>query len=322
MSAVIEVENLTKRYNTQLAVEDVSFDVQEGEIFGFLGPNGAGKTTTQRMLTGVLPPTQGRAMVLGRDMVTNPVAAKEQIGVVPEVANPYMDMTGWRNMTFAGEMYGMRGPAIRARAEELLKQFKLWERRDDLAKRYSKGMKQRLILAMSLIHEPRMLFLDEPTAGLDVESRRMIHGQVKDFAADGMTVFYTTHNIEEANVLCDRVAIIRQGRLAALDTPEALKSTLAESQSVEVAFKPPADLGDLEEFDEVTHGEKHGDKCRLFTAAPGTLIEHLVAFAQESDREILAMNTLGPSLEEVFVSLSSDAPTEQPVEQTARGGRR
>ncbi|MGI5820271.1 MAG: ABC transporter ATP-binding protein [Armatimonadota bacterium] len=308
MSAVIEVRGLTKRYNTHLAVDDVSFEVREGEIFGFLGPNGAGKTTTQRMLTGVLPPTEGRAMVLDRDMVTNPVAAKERIGVVPEVANPYMDMTGWQNMTFAGEVYGMRGPSIRARAEELLRQFRLWERRDDIAKRYSKGMKQRLILAMSLIHEPRVLFLDEPTAGLDVESRRMIHGQVKDFAAGGMTVFYTTHNIEEANVLCDRVGIICKGRLAALDTPEALKSTLAGSQSVEVAFRGAVELRELEALDEVTHGEKHGDKLRLFTPAPGDLIERLVGFAQERELKILSLNTLGPSLEEVFVTLSSEEP--------------
>jgi ABC-2 type transport system ATP-binding protein len=317
MDAVIEVEGLTKRYNSHLAVDDVNFEVQEGEIFGFLGPNGAGKTTTQRMLTGVLPPSEGRAMVLGRDMVTNPVAAKERIGVVPEVANPYMDMTGWQNMTFAGELYGMPGARIRERSEQLLKQFELWGRRDDISKRYSKGMKQRLILAMSLIHDPRMLFLDEPTAGLDVESRRMIHGQVTDRAAGGMTVFYTTHNIEEANVLCDRVGIIRGGRLVALDTPEALKSTLASSQSVEVAFSPPADLDVLEGFEEVTHGEKHGDKCRLFTPRPGDLIERLVSFAQESDRDILTMNTLGPSLEEVFVSLSSGEQSDQ----SSDGGR-
>ncbi|MFO8079699.1 MAG: ATP-binding cassette domain-containing protein [Armatimonadota bacterium] len=317
MSAVIEVEGLTKRYGDFLAVEDVNFEVKEGEIFGFLGPNGAGKTTTQRMLTGVLPPSEGRAMVLDRDMVTNPVAAKERIGVVPEVANPYMDMTGWQNMTFAGELYGMPGPRIRERSEELLKQFELWGRRDDISKRYSKGMKQRLILAMSLIHDPRMLFLDEPTAGLDVESRRMIHGQVRERAAAGMTVFYTTHNIEEANVLCDRVGIICGGKLVALDTPEALKSTLASSQSVEVAFSPSADLSVLEEFEEVTHGEKHGDKCRLFTPTPGELIERLVAFAQESDRDILTVNTLGPSLEEVFVSLS----TEKPSDQSNDGGR-
>lgn len=252
-------------------------------------------------------------MVLGRDMVTNPIAAKERIGVVPEVANPYMDMTGWQNMTFAGELYGMPGARIRDRSEELLRQFELWGRRDDLTKRYSKGMKQRLILAMSLIHEPRMLFLDEPTAGLDVESRRMIHGQVKDFAAGGMTVFYTTHNIEEANVLCDRVGIIRDGRLVALDTPEALKSTVASSQSVEVAFDRAVDPAELEACDEVTHVEKQGDKLRLFTSSPGQVVEQLAGYARESELTILSVNTLGPSLEEVFVSLSSG--------QSGGGGR-
>ncbi len=304
MSAVIEVEGLTKRYNTHLAVDDVSFDVNEGEVFGFLGLNGAGKTTTQRIITGVLPPTKGRTMVLDRDMVTNPVAAKERIGVVPEVANPYLDMTGWRNMLFAGEIYGLPRAKIRSRAEMLLRQFDLWERRDDIAKRYSKGMKQRLILAMSIIHEPRVLFLDEPTEGLDVESRRMIHDQVKAFAASGVTVFYTTHNIEEANVLCDRVGIIGAGKLVALDSPEALKSTLAESQSVLVAFDRPVDREQLDELDQVTHSQKEGDKLRLFTPAPGKVVEQLVPFAQERRLEILSLNTLGPSLEEVFVSLS------------------
>ena len=306
MSAVIEVEGLTKRYNSHLAVDNVSFEVRVGEVFGFLGPNGAGKTTTQRMLTGVLRPTEGRALVLGRDIVSDPVGAKERMGVVPEVANPYMEMTASQNMAFAGELYGLPGVQIRSRSEELLREFDLWERRDDIARHYSKGMKQRLILAMSLIHEPRVLFLDEPTAGLDVASRRMIHGQVRNFAAAGMTVFYTTHNIEEASVLCDRVGIICKGTLAALDTPEALKSTLAGSQSVEVAFGEPVDLAMLEDFEEVTHGEKQGDKLRLFTPAPGDLIEHLVSFAQERDLAILTVNTLGPSLEEVFVSLSSD----------------
>ncbi|MGD9495433.1 MAG: ABC transporter ATP-binding protein [Armatimonadota bacterium] len=311
MDAVIEVEGLTMRYGALLAVDHVSFQVNEGEVFGFLGPNGAGKTTTQRMLTGVLPPTAGRALVLGRDMVTNQVAAKAAIGVVPEIANPYLDMTGWQNMTFAGELYGLPGAHIRTRAEELLRQFNLWERRDDIAKRYSKGMKQRLILAMSLIHEPRVLFLDEPTAGLDVESRRMIHGQVKALAQDGATVFYTTHNIEEANVLCDRVGIIHEGRLVALDSPEALKATFAGSQSVVVGFDAPVVPEELVVCDDVTHVEKEGDKLRLYTAAPGGVVERVVSFARERGLAILSLNTLGPSLEEVFVSLSSDTPSDQ-----------
>ncbi len=306
MSAAIQVDGLTKRYNSHLAVDDVSFEVRVGEVLGFLGPNGAGKTTTQRMLTGVLKPTGGRALVLGRDIVSDPVGAKERMGVVPEVANPYMEMTASQNMAFAGELYGLPGARIRARSQELLREFNLWERRDDIAKRYSKGMKQRLILAMSLIHEPRVLFLDEPTASLDVESRRMIHGRVRELSGRGAAVFYTTHNIEEANVLCDRVAIIRDGKLVALDTPEALKSTFAMSQSVVVSFSRPVEAAELGALDGVTHVEKHGDKLHLFTAAPGALIERLAGYAQQEHVEIVSINTPGPSLEEVFVSLSSD----------------
>lgn len=307
MSTVIEAQNLTKKYGEQLAVDDVSFRVCEGEVFGFLGPNGGGKTTSQRMLTGVLPPTEGKTMVLGHDMLTHPVAAKEQIGVVPEIANPYMDMSGWRNMVFAGELYGLPGRRIRSRAEELLRLFKLWERRHDIAKHYSKGMKQRLILAMSLIHEPRVLFLDEPTAGLDVESRRMIHRRVTDLAEEGMAVFYTTHDIEEANVLCDRVGIIYGGKLVALDTPEALKSTFAGNQSVVVSFESAVDMTEMESLDGVSEAEKQGDKVRLFVSSPGRVVQSVARFAHEHGLEILSVNTLGPSLEEVFLSLSSDS---------------
>ncbi len=309
MNAAIEVEGLTMRYGPRLAVDHVSFDVHAGEVFGFLGPNGAGKTTTQRMLTGVLPATEGRALVLGHDIVTEPVAAKAAIGVVPEVANPYMEMTGRQNMALAGELYGLSGARIRARTEQLLRQFNLWDRCDDVAKRYSKGMRQRLILAMSLIHEPRVLFLDEPTAGLDVESRRMIHGQVRALASQGVAVFYTTHNIEEANVLCDRVGILCRGRLVALDSPEALKSTFAGSQSVVVGFDERVDADALAALEEVTHVQKDGDKLRVFTAAPGRVVERLVDFARERGPGILSINTLGPSLEEVFVALSSEGPS-------------
>ncbi|MCD6362023.1 MAG: ABC transporter ATP-binding protein [Armatimonadetes bacterium] len=320
MPAVIEVEGLTKRYNQHLAVDHISFEVEEGEIFGFLGPNGAGKTTTQRMLTGVLPPTEGCARVLGRDMVTDPLAAKQKIGVVPEVSNPYMEMSGWQNMVFAGELYGLPGRRIRERAEQLLEEFGLWDRRGDATRRYSKGMRQRLALAMSLIHEPRIVFLDEPTGGLDVESQRMIHGKVRGLAATGATIFYTTHNIEEANVLCDRVAIICRGQLVALDTPEALKAAFAGSQSVEVSFSTPVKASRLEGIAGVTRVEKRGDKLSMFTPTPGPVIEAVVAFAREHDTHIVSLNTTAPSLEEVFISLSSgDAHQRHTTEVTNSG---
>jgi ABC-2 type transport system ATP-binding protein len=304
MDTLIRVNDLTLYYGRHLAVDHIDFEVKAGEILGFLGPNGAGKTTTQRILTGLLPPTKGTAYVLDHDMASDPLGAKKHIGVVPEVANPYPELSGWRNLMFTGELYGLAGRMLKSRAETVLKDFGLWERRDDLARHYSKGMKQRLMLAMALLHHPQVLFLDEPTAGLDVESRRMIHRSVKRLTDDGMGVFYTTHYIEEANMLCDRVAIIRQGRIVASDTPEALKSAFAGSQSVLVSFSTPVEPGAIGPLEGVTHVEKQADKLRLFAESPERVITQVLDFAHSQNLEILSLNTLGPSLEEVFVSLS------------------
>ncbi len=304
MNAVIRVEDLTRYYGDHLAVDHIDFEVAGGEIFGFLGPNGAGKTTTQRMLTGILPPSAGSAYVLEHNMVRDPLGAKEHIGVVPEVANPYIELSGWQNLIFAGELYVLPRPELRSRAEQLLEQFDLWERRDTRARAYSKGMKQRLMLAMALIHRPQVLFLDEPTGGLDVASRRLIHSRVQELARSGTAVFYTTHNIEEANMLCDRVAIIQDGQLAAINTPEALKATFSGSQAVEVAFEGPMDPASLEAIAAVNRVEKHGDKFHLYTDSPGQVVSAVVDIARSEATRIVSVNTLGPSLEEVFVRLT------------------
>ena len=304
MDTVIRVKDLTLYYGRHLAVDHIQFEVKAGEIFGFLGPNGAGKTTTQRILTGLLPPTEGSAYVLDHDMAKDPLGAKRHIGVVPEVANPYPELSGWRNLIFTGEIYHLDRRTLKSRAETALKDFGLWERKDDPARHYSKGMKQRLMLAMALLHHPQVLFLDEPTAGLDVESRRMIHQSVKRLTEDGIGVFYTTHYIEEANMLCDRVAIIREGRIVASDTPEGLKSAFSGSQSVLVSFGHLVEPGAIESLEGVSHVEKQADKLRLFTDSPGPVATQVVDFARRQNLEILSLNTLGPSLEEVFVSLS------------------
>ncbi len=305
METLIRAENLTRCYGPRLAVDHISFSVRAGEIFGFLGPNGAGKTTTQRMLVGVLPPTEGSVQVLDHDMVTDPLGAKEHIGVVPEVANPYLELSGWQNLMFAGELYGLDKRTRASRAEELLHGFELWERRADPARRYSKGMRQRLMLAMALIHRPNVLFLDEPTAGLDVSSQRLIHRMVQQLAKNEAAVFYTTHNIEEANVLCDRVAIISGGQLAAIDTPEALKATFASSQAVQVAFDRPVAPEELAGLPQVSRVEKQGDKLHLYTSSPGDTAGAVVDFARGNDLAIVSLNTQGPSLEEVFVRLTA-----------------
>ena len=232
----IEVKHLSKRFDEFQALSDVSFSVEDGETFGFLGPNGAGKTTTIRILTGISAPTAGTATIFGRDIVRETIAARKLMGIVSETSNIYDDLTAWRNLMFSAELYGIGRSVRERRGQELLELFGLWPRKDDKARGFSKGMKRRLTLAMGLINEPKLLFLDEPTSGLDVQSNLIIRDIIRDLNSKQVTVFLTTHNIEEANLICDRVAIINKGRIAAIDSPERLKGTIQSVQSVEVAF--------------------------------------------------------------------------------------
>ncbi len=216
----IKVQNLTRDYNSLRAVDHISFSVEPGEIFGFLGPNGAGKTTTIKMLTGQLRPTSGEAQVAGCDVVTERQQLKPQIGVVFEYQNIYERLSARDNLTFAARLYGVD----KARVDQILAQVGLAERARDKVKKYSNGMKQRLLIARALLHEPKVLFLDEPTRGLDAHAARGIRAIVADLSKAGVTVFLTTHYMEEADQLCHRVAIVDQGRIVALDTPQHLKA--------------------------------------------------------------------------------------------------
>ena len=300
----IETNNLIKEFDGLRAVDDVSFKVKEGEIFGFLGPNGAGKTTTTRMITGVIKPDSGTATIEGIDVVKNPTAAKEKIGIAPEEANAYLDLTARGNINLAGEIYGVPRGELRAKVDGLLDTFGLLDRANSKVKGFSKGMKQRLILAMSLINNPGILFLDEPTAGLDVESQRLIKDQIKELNEAGKTIFLTTHDIAEADRLCDRVAVINQGKIAAIDSPEKLKATIQSTQSILVSFDSMNfEVADLETLKGVEELEKEGDKWRLYGPNPGEIIEEAVSFAQEKGLKVLSLNTSGPSLEETFTHL-------------------
>lgn len=301
----IEAHNLVKKFNGLKAVAGVSFEVREEEIFGFLGPNGAGKTTTVRLITGILKPDSGTARINNFNIEENPTAAKESIGIAPEESNAYIDLSGWGNMNLAGELYGVSRKIRIKRSEDLLRKFGLYDRRNSKVKTYSKGMKQRLILAMALINDPPILFLDEPTAGLDVGSQQLIREQITDLNHQGKTIFLTTHNIPEADQLCDRVAIINQGKIVTIDAPEKLKSTIKSTQSVLVSFGS----GRLspEKFEELKYVEsvqKQGDKFRIYTPNPSYIVEELVDLARESNLKILSIQTAGPSLEEVFTHLT------------------
>lgn len=303
-STAIEVDDLTKHFGDLTAVDGVSFQVRKGEVFGFLGPNGAGKSTTIRMLTGVLRPDAGSARIAGKDIKSDTDAAKSEVGIVPEQFNAYPDLTGWKNLMLAGELYGVPRKTRQRRAEELLRSFGLYDRRDSPASEYSKGMKQRLMLTMALVHDPSVLFLDEPITGLDVQSQQLIRERITGLNREGRTVFFTTHDIDEADRLCDRVAIINRGEIAAIDAPEALKHTIERTRGVEVSFAEPTEGAMLEEFAAVEEVEKRGDVYRLTTPDPDAVVKAIVRQAETRGLKLLSLRTLGPSLEDVFTAFT------------------
>ena len=306
MQAAIEVRSLSKKFGTTAAVDSISFSVKEGEIFGFLGPNGAGKTTTTRMLTGVIPPDTGSATVLSHDISREPVLAKQGFGVVPETSNAYTDLSAWQNLMLVGELYGVSRDRAASRASHLLGTLGLLQRKDQKVQAYSKGMKQRLILAMALLHEPQLLFLDEPTSGLDVQSTQMILSMLRDLNRQGTTIFLTTHNMQEANSLCDRVGIIHAGKMVAVDAPERLKSAIERVHRIEVSFNREVPEGALKVLPGVAGINRTGDKWQVTTGDQDAALKSLVEFSRENSLKILTLNTLAPSLDYVFLQLTRE----------------
>ncbi len=302
----IEVNNLTKHFDDFTAVDHLDFEVKNGEIFGFLGPNGAGKTTTVRMLTGIIKPDLGQVSIMGLDIRQDPIKAKQIMGVVPELSNAYTELTAWNNLQFMAELYGVPKKDARQRAEELLGKFDLYERKDHKVRTFSKGMKQKLIIAMSLMNDPEILFLDEPTSGLDVMSSRLIKDMLLELNKEGKTIFLTTHYMEEANQLCSRVAIINHGKIAAIDAPEKLKMRIGGLEWVEVSFDMPVDASDFSDLSGVIDVRISGDKLRLYTNEPGRTIYQLVDYSRSNDLEIVMLNTLTPTLEDVFIKLTEE----------------
>jgi ABC-2 type transport system ATP-binding protein len=303
----VEVTSLTKSFGELLAVDGISFEVKKGELFGFLGPNGAGKTTTIRMLTGVIKPDKGTAAIFGYDILKQGLKTRQLMGIVPEMANAYVDLSAWNNLMLIGALYGVPKKQRTERAESLLKKFELYERRNHVVKGFSKGMKQKLLLCMALISEPQILFLDEPTSGLDVESQRRIKDTIKEYNADGTTVFLTTHNMEEANQLCDRIAIINHGKIAAIDSPERLRLRSSGLQSIEISFDKTVNTEDLLSIKGVEKAAKMGDKLKLYVEETSPVIDALVDYARSKEINIVTINTLAPSMEDVFLKLVKES---------------
>ncbi|HSK17900.1 MAG TPA: ABC transporter ATP-binding protein [Longimicrobiales bacterium] len=224
---MIRLEGVTKRYGRFTAVQPLDLEVGAGELFGFLGPNGAGKTTTIRMVTGVLRPTEGRVFIAGHDMLTDPVSAKRHIGYIPDRPSLYEKLTGSEFLRFVSGLWGRDGAAAEQRAGELLELFELTAWRDTLVESYSHGMRQKLLIASALVHSPDVIIVDEPMVGLDPKAARMIKDLLRIFVDQGGTVFLSTHTLEVAEALCDRIAILHQGAIRASGTMQELRAEAA-----------------------------------------------------------------------------------------------
>ncbi|RLG18427.1 ATP-binding protein [Nanoarchaeota archaeon] len=290
---VIEAEGLCKNFGEVRALDGVSFKVKKGKVFGFLGPNGAGKTTTVRILTGIIKPDSGYAWVNGYDVVREKLKVKNSIGVLPEISNAYPDLTAWQNLMLISSLYGIKRREAEKRANELLKEFGIIERKDSKVRGFSKGMKQRLMLCMALISDPKIVFLDEPTSGLDVKSARMIREKILEMEREGKTVFLTSHNMDEVNMLCDEIAIINKGKIVVVDTPERIKQRVGGSVAVEVSFNKKVELD----------AKRFGDKYIIYTTDPYETICEIVEFARKNGLKIVSINTRTPTLEDAFLKL-------------------
>ena len=302
--SAITVEDLTKYYGNFIAVDHVSFNVNNGELFGFLGPNGAGKTTTVRILTGVINAEEGRAVVMGYP--AGSLQAKQLSGVVPEQANAYIELSAWDNLMLMAELYRVRATEAKRRAEALLQEVGLHEKRNHLVKTFSLGMRKRLILCLALVSEPYILFLDEPTSGLDVQSTRLIRETLRKFRKEGKTIFLTTHNMDEASELCGRVAIINHGKLVAIDTPERLRIGAGRFHIVEIGFEKPFTPKTLSQLPNADKVEGAGNKMRIYTENPCSLVASIVDFTRSHSLTMVNLNIQPPSLEEAFIRLTEE----------------
>jgi len=320
----IKVENLTKRFGDFIAVDGISFSVENGELFGLLGPNGAGKTTTINMLCTLLKTTSGRAEVAGFDATKNTDDVRKSIGIVFQ--EPALDnkLTGRENLEFHGMMYGMRSDDIRKRVDEVLALVELTDKANVLVEKYSGGMKRRLEIARGLIHRPKVLFLDEPTLGLDAQTRRHIWDYIRKLNKEaGVTIILTTHYMEEADYLCDRIAIIDHGKIIALDTPQKLKDILGGDvvcmQSDGSAEKYMQYLRSLKWIKMV---KLHDGELCLTMEHGEKRIPELVCEAPKTGIRILSVNLRKPSLEDVFLHFTGKTIREQETNHSESGRAR
>lgn len=303
---MIKVENLTKKFETVTAVENISFDINESEIFGFLGPNGAGKTTTIRMLSTLISKTSGKITIDNRSPESNGEYIRSIIGLLTESPGMYEKISAYDNLDYYSSFYSISNTTRKNNIKKYLKMFDLWDRKDDLAGTYSKGMKQKLALSRALIHEPKILFLDEPTAGLDPESAHMVRAFIESLKKEKTTVFLCTHNLEEASNLSDRVCIIKR-KIIRIATLSELQND-DKNKRVEIVFTDDAGryIKLMEEIDEIKNIQTDKNKATLVIEKPEISNPIIIKKLVDSGAQVLYFNEIKATLEEIYLNLIKD----------------
>jgi ABC-2 type transport system ATP-binding protein len=311
MTSILNVENLSKKYGDFTAVKGISFDIKEGEIFSLLGPNGAGKTTTISMLSTLYNPSGGDASIAGFSIKNNPMAVRKLIGVVPQDLALYEDLTARENLVFWGQMYNLRGKSLNMRVDEVLEQIGLSDKAKNRVKTYSGGMKRRVNIGVGLLHKPRLLFMDEPTVGIDPQSRRAILETVKELNNLGMTVLYTTHYMEEAAELSNRVGIMDHGELIALGTQKELTQQVGQSETLILHLGESDDPNELVKALANIHGVSNASvvdhQVSVITPEAEEILAEVVGKANEHGIKIRSIDIQEPNLEAVFLQLTGRA---------------
>ncbi len=300
----IQVQGLCKSYGETRALENVGFTVNKGVVFGYLGPNGAGKTSTINILSGLLDQDAGEVMICGMDISQDPVPIKRRIGVVPEESNLYPELTCERNLEYLGELYGLSRVARRTRTDELLEAFDLSDKKEAPFRTLSRGMKRRLTVAAALLHSPEVVFLDEPTAGLDVPSARALRGLIQAINRDGTTVFLTTHNLAEAEALCDRILILVKGHVLTEGTATEIRQRVEKAKTLSVVFSGDVAKDSLlKACPAVRSGSSAEGTWRLEVSDPHAAVAQVISFTEQQGLRLMEIGTLTTSLEDAFMTI-------------------
>ena len=305
---IVTADNLVKRFDGLAAIDGVSFDIEEGQIFGFLGPNGAGKTTTISILSTYLEPTAGEATVDGVSVTRQPARVRAIIGLVPQEIALYPTLSALQNLKFYGRMYGLGGEHLEERCRAVLELVELWERRDDRVEHFSGGMKRRINLGAGLLHNPRFLLLDEPTVGVDPQSREHIFDTIFKIRESGTTILYTSHYMEEVELLCDRIAIMDRGRVIANGTLKELLKMLGEGGVIELEVAPPGCPAGLENElgrqGGVTGVRRDGDRLFVSSADSARSLAPVMQTVTGAGCEVAGLELYSPTLEKLFIHLT------------------